>query len=715
MTNAHPSIDPVTDLSALFNARSVVVIGASDDPEKIAGRPLAAMKHYGFAGGLYVVNARRAQVQGLRSYPSVADLPEVPDLAVLAVPSASVIDAVRQCGKAGVRFAVVFAGGFAETGDEGRQQQHALTEAARESGIRVLGPNCLGAMDFNRHVYATFSRTTDEVYEPGQRGLAVVSQSGALGNYMLTQAMDQDLPVVKWITTGNESDLEFAEVLQSLVFDPDVTGILAYQEGARDGRRLRAAMRDAQRQRKPVAIIKVGATDVGARAVVSHTDALAGDDAVYNAVFRECGVMRVDGIEPLLDAGKAMAQCAPARGKRLLLATISGGVGVIMAEAAARLGLVLPDLSGDSKRTLLDALPFMSPNNPLDVTGQVVQDFSLLQRALDLGLRDTRADVSITFIGRLARVQTALSQYLDTLKALAAQYPDTRFITVGMFEPDKLRALQRAGLLVYADPSRAVAAAGALVQFGQAFQRAGETSGPPAGQIDPDSYQRAKPPAPLNEAQCYELLSGIGIRTPAFAIASSADVARHAAASLNGPVAMKVLSRTLAHKSDVGGVRLNVDEAGAIVAYEDIVADVSRLSPGVAIDGVLVVQQVPVEVELVIGARVDPQLGPVVLLGAGGVLVEVLRDVQVHTAPLTSSQAMAMIDGLQCKPLLNAFRGRAARDTVAVADALVRLSRFAAANASWLESIEINPLVPGAEGQGAMALDCAIQVQQGEQ
>ncbi|MGC1439673.1 MAG: acetate--CoA ligase family protein [Burkholderiaceae bacterium] len=697
-----------TDLSALFSPRSVAIIGASDDPDKIAGRPLAAMLHYGFAGAIYAVNSRRDTVQGIKAYSSVSELPEVPDLAVLAVPSTAVIDAIRDCANLGVKFVVVFAGGFAETGESGRERQAQMTAIARQAGMRILGPNCLGAMDFNSSVYATFSKTTEDRYTPGKKGLAVVSQSGALGNYMLTQAMDLGLPIVKWITTGNESDLEFAEVLQYMAFEPNVTGILAYQEGARDGPRLAQALRDARDQKKPVALIKVGSTDIGAKAVVSHTDALAGDDAVYDALFRECGVYRVHGIEQLLDAGTAMAQSEAATGNKLLLATISGGVGVIMAEAAERFGLSLPDLSDDSKRQLREAVPFMSPNNPLDVTGQVVQDFSLLQRALELGLQDTKANIAVTFIGRLARVPAALRQYVDTMKALRVEYPQTRFISVGMFDTDTLRSLQDDGLLVYADPTRAISAASALATFGNAFRT------PPVAQPDISRFRLERPDGLLNEADCYALLQTIGIQSPPYRIASDRSSAERAFDDLGSRVVMKILSADIAHKSDIGGVKLGIEsKAAAASAFDQIHASVRAALPSARVEGVLLVDMTPVDLELVIGARVDPQLGPVVLVGAGGILVEILNDVVVHTAPVTIGQAEAMVASLKSASLLKQWRGRPPRDVAAVAQALSRLSCFIAANVDWVESIEINPYVPGMVGEGGLALDCAVQMTTG--
>ncbi|MEE3099310.1 MAG: CoA-binding protein, partial [Pseudomonadota bacterium] len=331
-------------LGALFDAQAVAVLGASDDPTKFSGRPYQLLRRGGFAGRVYAVNPTRDVVQGDPAWPDLASLPEVPDLAVIGVPAARLADAVRDCAEAGVKAAVIFAGGLAETGDEGRALEVRLAAIARASGLRLLGPNCMGAMNLRRRLFASFSNAAEDAApDPGEGGIGVVSQSGALGNFMLTRAMDAGIPVETWITTGNEADIEFAEALDALLDDPRIRGVVAYLEGARDGARLRRTLERAQASGVPVAILKVGATEEGGRAVRSHTDALVGDDAVYDALFRRTGTVRVHTVEDLLEMGRVFSTGARARvragGRRLLLASISGGVGVIMAEAAVRAGL----------------------------------------------------------------------------------------------------------------------------------------------------------------------------------------------------------------------------------------------------------------------------------------------------------------------------------------------------------------------------------------
>lgn len=692
-------------LGALFDAQAVAVLGASDDPSKFSGRPYQLLRQGGFAGRVYAVNPTRATVQGDRAWPDLASLPEVPDLVVIGVPAARLADAVRDCAAAGVKAAVIFAGGLAETGEEGRALEAGIAAIARAAGMRLLGPNCMGAMNLRARLYATFSNTAeDPAPELGDGGIGVVSQSGALGNFMLTRAFDAGIPVEKWITTGNEADIEFAEALDALLDDPRLRGVVGYLEGARDGPRLRAALERAQAARVPVALIKVGATEEGGRAVRSHTDALVGDDAVYEALFRRTGLRRAHTVEDLLELGRVFSTGARSRGRSLLLASISGGVGVIMAEAAVRAGLILPPISAPCAAALRARLPFLSPSNPLDVTGQGGSDFSLLRDALEMGVEDTGADMVICFLGRVARHEETVTAYLDLLDAMQAERPDVLFLTAGMFTPEQERRFRARGRLAFADPSRAVACAETLAALNESFARAAE----PAPAPDLSALRLPRPAGTPDEAACHAMLSVAGVPVPDHCIAKDAAGADAAARAFDGPVALKILSPDLPHKSDMGGVRLNVAPGDAAEAFAAMLADVSRLAPPATLRGALVMPMATGFEELVIGARIDPQLGPVVMAGLGGVFVEVLGDVAVREAPVSEASALEMLRGLKGAPLLEGARGRAPRDLPAAAAAIAALSRLAAANADWLGSIEINPFALGPEGAGGQALDCAV-------
>lgn len=695
----------IASVAELLAARRVAVIGASDDPEKIAGKPFAFLRRDRFDGQVWAVNPTRDTVQGVRAYPSVADIGEPVDLAIITVPARHVLGAVRDCVAAKVRGAVVFAGGMAETGDEGRRLETEVAAVAREGGLRLIGPNCIGLMNMQTGLMATFSNTVEDLAPAAVReGIAVVSQSGALGNYILTRALDSGIPVAQWVATGNEADVEFSEALEAMLEAPGVRGVLGYLEGARNGPRLRSVLEKARVKGMPIALIKVGRTEVGATAIRSHTDALAGDDTLYDAMLKDAGVARVDTVDELVELGRALGSGTRVTGSDVLFSSVSGGVGVIMAEAATDLGLTLPPLSAAAGAALKAKLPFMSPANPLDVTGQVVQDFDLLKAALEIGIEDTGAGCVISFIGRIARRPKVLAQYMDALDALDVQFPKSRVLTVGMLDADSAALFAQRGRLAFADPSRAVWAASVLARQSAAFARAA------APAMDVRAMQVAAPDRAPTEKDGYDLLARIGIDAPRNMQVHSAEEAARAATALSAPLAMKVLSPDIAHKSEMGGVRLGLATPDAAAAYNDILQSVGRAAPQAQIDGALLVEMASDFEELVIGARIDDQLGPSIMVGLGGIFVEVLGDVAVRLAPVTPKTALQMLAELKGAAILTGARGRPPRDLDAAAAAISRLSCFAAANADWLSSIEINPLAVKAKGGGVRALDCAIAV-----
>jgi len=700
----------ITGVNEMFGARNIAVIGASDDISKIAGRPYHFLKTRGFNGNLYAVNPRRETVQGDISYPSLAAVGQPIDLAIVAVPASFVLQAVTDCVAQGVRSAVIFAGGMAEAGAKGREVEDEIRRTAKAGGLRLLGPNCMGLMNLRDNLYASFSNTIPDIpplQEDG--GLAVVSQSGALGNFMLTRAIDAGIQVEKWIATGNESDVEFAEAIEAVATDPRVRGILAYLEGARNGERLISAFKTARDNKVPVALIKVGATEEGAKAVKSHTDAIVGDDGLYDALFRRYGVQRVHTIDDLLELGRIFSSGVRASGDRLLLTSISGGVGIIMAEAAVKAGLTLPSLSDEAKASLKEKLPFMSANNPLDVTGQASQNFQLLTDAIEIGAADVKADVVINFLGRMARNETVIDGYLSTLDELMTRFPESRFLTVGMFGKDAKTQFRNRGYLAFTDPTRAVESAQTLVRLHRSF------SAPRPAPIDLEKFRSPRPEATPDEQECYALLNKIGISVPKHLAVKDQNKAETALGVLKAPLVMKVLSRDIAHKSEVGGVRLGLESAKETgSAMQSMLADVSGAMPEADIRGVLLMETERDFTEVVIGAKVDPQLGTSIMVGLGGIFVEILADVSVSTAPVTASEVHEMLKELRGYPLLLGARGQPPRDINAVAEAAARLSCFAAANIDWLASIEINPFAVGVQGHGGKALDCFICMKEGK-
>lgn len=692
-----------TGLDALFEPRSIAVVGASSNPEKISGMPLAFLKRHGFDGALYPVNPGAGEIQGLRAYPSLGAIDDTVDLAICAVGADRVDAAIDDAARAGVRAMVMFSSGFAETGEAGRQAQQRVLQRCRHAGIRLLGPNCLGFMNVRSNVYATFSPALSSgVPQPGP--IAIVSQSGAFGMFALVRARERGLGIGWFVSTGNEADVDFADCVAHFADDPSVGVILGYLEGARDGERLVAAFEAARRQRKPVVVCKAGASAIGADAAASHTASLAGSDAVYDAIFRQCGVWRAHTIDELFDVGYAAAAGRFPNGRRLGVISISGGAGVTIADAAEEHGMQLPPLGRDARDAILARVPFAGAANPVDITGQVMNDLPLLGDACEWMLRDGTYDALISFQAVTGITPHHRDLLAPTWRRIRERHPELPVAVVTVFDEQNRRELEALGCLAMDEPSRAVRSLAALAWIREQFDR------PAASPASATAARSTPPPVVATEPQALAELAAAGMPVIEHRVVTCAEDAARVALQWNVPLAMKIVSPDIAHKSDAGGVALGVGSPDAArAAYARIVAAVSTAAPDAAIDGVLVAPMVRGGVECILGVQVDPVFGPVVMFGLGGVLVEVIGDVSFRRAPFDRDEARRMIDEVRGRRVLDGVRGAPAADVDALAAALVTLSRYAAANADWLESIDVNPFIVRAHGEGAVAVDALIR------
>ena len=469
---------PDDSLTALLHPRSVAIIGASDDPARIGGRPLAYTRDAGFDGPIFPVNPRRDTVQGLPALASIADVPEPVDTAIIAVPAPAVVDTVEACAAAGVKAAVIFSAGFAETGDDGRRRQDALTAVARASGMRIVGPNCLGIYNSEIGFYATFT-TTLEAAHPVPGGVGLVSQSGAYGSHLSLLATRRRIGIRFLVTTGNECDVDVAETIGWLARHPDISVIVAYVEGVTDRDRLLASLALAREHRKPVVLQKVGRTEIGAEAVRSHTATLAGSDAVYDGVFRQFGVHRARDAEEMLDVAYAASFGAFPASRRVGLMSISGGVGVQMADEAVACGLDVAPMSERAQARLKARLPYASPRNPVDITAQAFNDLDLIGSNLDVMLEEGRYDAIIAFFTFVAAAEAMVTPVREILQAARRRHPDHLLVLSIVGPPDVVEHYEAAGCPVFEDPSRAVRAVAALARFVEGFDRPASTPRPP--------------------------------------------------------------------------------------------------------------------------------------------------------------------------------------------------------------------------------------------
>ena len=697
-----PSAPRFSGLTPLLAPRSVAILGASNDRTRIGGRPIDYMKKAGFKGALYPVNPNRPEVQGLRAYPSVAALPETPDVAIVAVPASIAVQAVEDLGQRGTKAALVFTAGFAEVDDAGKAAQDRMVAAARAHGMRILGPNCLGVFDGHTGYYATFSASFASGWPvPGRIGIA--SQSGAYGTHLYTLARNRGIGASLCIMTGNEADVTVGECIGWLAESPEVDVIAVYAEGIREAPGLIAAFESARAARKPIVMMKVGRSALGSHAAKSHTASIAGDDAVTEAVMAEFGVVRARTTEEMLDiAQTATRRVYPAR-NTLGMITISGGAGVLVSDVAEQAGLPMPEMPGEAQARLKSLVSFCAPRNPVDATAQVVNDITLLTPFMEAMVREGGYTSVLAFMTMVASTDDwpALQERLD---AVRAQYPDRLYVLSVIASSERVRALEEAGWICHEDPTRAVTAIAAMGRFGEAFAA-------PAPSPPPTVPAVALPERTPTEAEAKRLLAEAGIASAPEVACATAEAAVAAAERFGFPVVMKILSPDILHKSEIGGVLLDVADAAVVRdGFATLLARAKTAAPSARIEGVLVAKQLRGGVECILGIHRDPVFGPIAMFGLGGIFVEILRDVVFRRCPFGVAEAERMIRSIKGAPLLMGARGRKPADVRALAEMLARLSAFAHQAGERLASVDLNPVFAMPEGEGAFAADAVVEV-----
>jgi acetyltransferase len=696
-------------LSALFEPRSVALIGASERPGKVGTVLLDNLLAGGFAGTVFAVNPNYASVRGVACVPSVSRIAAAVDLALIATPAPTVPGLIEECGVAGIRAAVVITAGFGELGAGGKALEAAVLEKARLHGVRLLGPNCLGIMRPSLGLNATFAR--------GQAlagSLALVAQSGAVCAAMLDWATPGGIGFSSVISMGASSDVDFGEVIDYLASDAKTEHILLYIEGVRDGRRLVSSLRAAARM-KPVIVMKAGRYPAGSRAAVSHTGAMVGRDDVFDAVVRRTGIVRVTTTGQLVAAALALASHVSPRGNRLAIVTNGGGPGVMAADRAAELGIALATLSPSTLEKLHAALPpSWSNGNPVDLIGDA--DAGRYRAALAACLADEGVDgvVAILTPQAMTDADAAAKAVID-----AARGSTKPVITCWMGEAsvgEARRTLRAAGLPVFRLPEMAVESFACLADFNR-NQRLLLEAPPPLAHSEPPDLERAHAivaaaladgRSVLGPTESKELLAAFRIPVVRSVDVSSAGAAVAAADKAGYPVVMKIRSPDITHKSDVGGVRLGLADAPSVEeAYATMMAEVAKTQPRARISGVSIEPMVirPYARELMAGIAHDPVFGPAIIFGAGGIAIEVLKDRAVALPPLNAALVEDMIHGTKVSRMLESFRNLPPVDRAALDALLLRVSEIAT-ELPEVEELDINPLI--ADANGVLALDARI-------
>lgn len=681
-----PSVLAATDqrvVAMLRSARRVAIIGASDDPAKPSGRPQHYLRRYGFDGEVYPINPRRDEVQGVRAYACLEDVPHPPDVAVVVVPSERVEDAVAACGRAGVGVAIVFAAGYAEVPD-GADRQASLLQVARTNGVRVIGPNCVGAVVAPSLTASFMSGLEQDRFDLRDDGIAFVSQSGAMGAFILNMAQGEELGLGLFVSTGNEMDVTLPEILGELVEDESTRVVLGYVEGIRDGRAFEEALAAAQRRDLPICLLKVGTSERGAAAASSHTGSLAGADVVYQGVFDRYGVHRAASVEELLDFGRVFALAPRAAGSRVSIVTLSGGAGALMTDEAEAVGLQIQEWDEPWRERMAAGLPaFASSTNPIDATGVIAIDDVALRHTLTVSLAHPGTDVVVLVLGNLDGEEERICSVVLDVASTSTKPVVVTWVGGSGLAP---RLLHAGGVPTFSDPRRTMRAVGALCRQ--------SAPGPVAeARDDRAAMVQVDLPGdgPWNEHVSAGVLAAAGLPMLAGSVVSTPQEALAAAAGMTRPVVAKLLSEQVQHKTDIGGVRIGLTTDTEIA---DAVAQILQISQDLALDDaqVLVQPMADPSAELLLGAHVDPVFGSVTMVGLGGIHAEIIGDVQARPSPVTPAEAIDMIGRLRGAALLHGARGQVAVDMSALADTVATFSQVAHSLQDRTTSIEVNPL-----------------------
>lgn len=707
MTTSQPTpVASVASVASVLRPASIAIVGASADPRSFGGFVLGNLERFGYAGAIHLVSRSSAEINGRACVKTVGELPAGIDLAVLAIPEAGVLEAVRTLGALGTKAAVLFASGYAETGDAGRQRQDEVAAAARESGMLLLGPNCMGFTNFEHGVPLTFEAV--QPYPAGGRpGIAVVAQSGAMAANMRDAFIGRGLPLTAVVSTGNEASLGVEDFVAHYIDDAQVRVIAVYAEQVRRPATFLALARKARAAGKPVVMLMPGRSDRAREAAQSHTGALAGDHATASVALAREAVVLVETPDELVDAAAILLRfpVPPAGGPAFM--TGSGAMKNVALDFCDSLGLDLPPLGADTTAKLTAMLPgYAVAENPLDYTTIGVRQPGLVGEILLAMLGDDAVGSIVLAIPAGPEVaQRDKAEHIVPALARAGK-PAVLVVTgdSGPIEPFFVEAIQASGVPFFRSPDRALRALAKVAAYGESLQRAGRATVdvPPALPLP-----AAVPPSGVfAEYHGKAWLSAAGLPVPQGALATTADEAVAIAARIGYPVVIKAQASELPHKSDVGGVLVGLaDETALRAGWSTLQDNVATHRPGLALDGVLVEAMGPRGLELVVGARRDADWGPVVLVGLGGVWIEALKDVRLLPADLAEADVVAELGRLKAAPLLRGIRGAAPVDVAAIARAVTAIGAQMRANPSITE-IDINPLV--AYPDRVLALDALV-------
>jgi len=695
-------------MKSLFEPRAIAVIGASANPGKIGYRVVENILRSGYQGHLIPINPKGGEVLGLTAHRSLEEVEEPIDVAVIVIPASFVLEAVEACGAAGVQHLVIITSGFSEVGET--ESERRIVKTAHRYGMRVLGPNIFG-------IYSAAS-SLDATFGPGgitPGPVAIITQSGALGIAMIGKTATESVGLSALVSVGNKADIDEADLLEYLATDDRTRAILMYIEGVKSGDRLQRVLADVTRK-KPVVVIKSGRSQRGSMAAASHTGSLAGADEVFDDIMRQCGVLRAESVQEAFTWVRYLSSARIPDGDQAVIVTNGGGIGVMATDACEKYDVSLYDDQTVLAKTFSDVMPdFGSSKNPVDLTGQAsAEDYA---KSLEAVLAEDRMDAAIALYCETALFDT--EQFGELLRNVYETYRGRKPIVFSMFGGERIeeliRSLRGDGIPVYGDVYEAVSALGAIYRAKRRMQAPVEQDTPSSLPMDDIrrvlDRARADHRTFLLAPEAAEVAELLGLQMPRSILARGIEDAIRAAETIGYPVVMKIVSKDIVHKSDAGGVALDlVNEEEVVDAYQAILRSCRDYAPDAVIEGVEVVEMVSAGVETIVGARQDPSFGPVVMIGLGGIYVEVMKDVSFRAAPVSRRAARDMIADLRSYPLLLGVRGESRKDIDAIADVIVILSQLIHA-CPEITDIEVNPLIAYDHGKGTRTVDMRILLQ----
>jgi len=697
-------------LDNFLNPASIAVLGASPDEHKLRGRLSKLIVKNGYRGDLYFINPSHKEIHGRRCFPDIGSVPGPVDLAIIVVPASQVVAALEQCAAKGVNNALIMTSGFAEEGGEQAKAQERIAEIARNSGIRVCGPNAEGFHNEVHNISATFSPAVDldrsKLFTATSRRVGIIAQSGGIGFALYHRGLDLGLSFSRIVTVGNESDLTAADFLHHMVDDRKTHVILLFLETVRSPEAFIAALAKAALTSKPIVVVKVGRSAAGGRATASHTASMAGWDAAYDTIFAKYGVIVADDLDRALAIVAALGTCPLPRGKRVAVLTVSGGGGALAADALTSAGLDLPELSPKTQQLIRAQIPsYGAPQNPVDVTGQATRTEAPLKI---IELLDEGDEVDIIVVVTTMANETLTPVKVAPLKELLArQNKPVLFFTYTVASDFGIREMAKAGVVTFTSLSEVATAVAAMVSYARFV---------PPGAIGLPVELPAAVMAELTnltgivpEHRAKMILEDCGIAMlPRRLVTSEVDLLA-AANAVGYPVAVKIQSAEIPHKTDAGGVRLSVADLDALkVAFHAVVRSASKYTATAKLDGVLVERMASAGIEMIVGVVRDDIFGPILTVGAGGVTTELYRDVSRRVAPVTKNEAVDMLRELKYFPLLAGFRGSAKADITALAKLISQISMVAVSLKGSIAEIECNPVIVHPCGKGCSVVDAVM-------